>query len=92
MTDKTSLESVLTGVWEDTFGFSPIGPQDDFFELGGNSLHAAGLIAKIRTSDRLRPAHRELSPGAHHWSVGANDPSGRSCHLVQLGRSSRGQP
>ena len=49
MTDKSTLESVLTGLWEDTFGFSPIGPQDDFFALGGNSLHAATLIAKIRT-------------------------------------------
>jgi acetoacetyl-CoA synthetase len=45
----STLESVLTELWEDTFGFSPIGPQDDFFELGGNSLHAARLIAKIRT-------------------------------------------
>jgi acetoacetyl-CoA synthetase len=45
----STLESLLTGVWEDSFGFSPIGPQDDFFELGGNSLHAASLISKIRT-------------------------------------------
>ncbi len=50
MTDKsTTLESVLTGLWEDTFGLSPIGVQDDFFELGGHSLHAASLITKIRT-------------------------------------------
>jgi acetoacetyl-CoA synthetase len=49
MTGKTTLESVLTGLWEDMFGFSPIGPQDDFFELGGHSLHAASLITKIRT-------------------------------------------
>ena len=50
MADKTAaLESVLTGLWEDTFGFSPIGLQDDFFELGGHSLHAASLITKIRT-------------------------------------------
>ncbi len=47
--ETTTLESVLTGLWEDTFGFSPIGPQDDFFELGGHSLHAASLITKIRT-------------------------------------------
>jgi acetoacetyl-CoA synthetase len=45
----STLESFLTGVWEDSFGFPPIGPQDDFFELGGNSLHAASLISKIRT-------------------------------------------
>jgi acetoacetyl-CoA synthetase len=45
----STVESFLTGLWEDLFGISPIGPQDDFFELGGNSLHAARLVAKIRT-------------------------------------------
>ena len=44
---SNNLES-LTGLWEDVFGFSPIGLQDDFFQLGGNSLHAASLVAKIR--------------------------------------------
>jgi acetoacetyl-CoA synthetase len=47
--DDSTLESFLTGAWEDVFGFSPIGPQDDFFQLGGNSIHAARLVAKIRT-------------------------------------------
>ena len=45
---NNNLESLITGLWEDLFGFSPIGLQDDFFELGGNSLHAARLVAKIR--------------------------------------------
>jgi acetoacetyl-CoA synthetase len=45
----STLESLITGLWEDLFGFSPIGLQDDFFQLGGNSLHAARLVAKIRT-------------------------------------------
>src|ERR1700722_1968101 len=44
----STLESLITGLWEDLFGFSPIGLQDDFFQLGGNSLHAARLVAKIR--------------------------------------------
>jgi acetoacetyl-CoA synthetase len=44
----SNLESLITGLWEDVFGFSPIGLQDDFFQLGGNSLHAARLVAKIR--------------------------------------------
>lgn len=44
-----NLESFLTGLWEDVFGFSPIGTQDDFFQLGGSSLHAARLTAKIHT-------------------------------------------
>jgi acetoacetyl-CoA synthetase len=45
---SNNLESLITGLWEDVFGFSPIGLQDDFFQLGGNSLHAASLVAKIR--------------------------------------------
>jgi acetoacetyl-CoA synthetase len=45
---SSNLESLLTRLWEDLFGFSPIGLQDDFFQLGGNSLHAARLVAKIR--------------------------------------------
>jgi acetoacetyl-CoA synthetase len=44
-----NLESLLTGLWEELLGFSPIGLQDDFFQLGGNSLHASRLAAKIRT-------------------------------------------
>jgi acetoacetyl-CoA synthetase len=45
---SNNLESLITGLWEDLFGFSPIGLQDDFFQLGGNSLHAARLVTKIR--------------------------------------------
>src|ERR1700722_4168350 len=44
---SNNLESLMTGLWEDVFGFSPIGLMDDFFQLGGNSLHAARLVAKI---------------------------------------------
>jgi acetoacetyl-CoA synthetase len=50
LTNESSdnLESLITGLWEDVFGFSPIGLEDDFFQLGGNSLHAARLVARIR--------------------------------------------
>jgi acetoacetyl-CoA synthetase len=44
----SNLELLITRLWEDVFGLSPIGLQDDFFQLGGNSLHAARLVAKIR--------------------------------------------
>jgi acetoacetyl-CoA synthetase len=44
---SNDLEPLITRLWEDLFGFSPIGLQDDFFQLGGNSLHAARLVAKI---------------------------------------------
>jgi thioesterase domain-containing protein/acyl-coenzyme A synthetase/AMP-(fatty) acid ligase/acyl carrier protein len=42
------LELRLKQIWEDLFGFRPIGIQDDFFELGGHSLLAIRLMTLIR--------------------------------------------
>ncbi|MDB9537413.1 amino acid adenylation domain-containing protein [Dolichospermum planctonicum CS-1226] len=44
---QNDIESQLIKVWEDLLGIQPIGVQDDFFELGGNSLLAVRLFADI---------------------------------------------
>ncbi|TAF05478.1 MAG: acyl-CoA synthetase, partial [Nostocales cyanobacterium] len=41
------VESQLIQMWEEFLGVKPIGRQDDFFELGGNSLLAVQLFAAI---------------------------------------------
>ena len=41
------LKDVLIGIWEQFFGFQPIKPADDFFELGGDSLKALIVIKRI---------------------------------------------
>ncbi|MCP5105574.1 MAG: acyltransferase domain-containing protein [bacterium] len=41
------VQQELTRVWEGFFGIEPLGIHDDFFELGGDSLKATALIAKI---------------------------------------------
>jgi len=46
-----ALERRLLDIWEALLGVQPIGPTQDFFELGGNSLLALRLFAQIR--DRL---------------------------------------
>ena len=48
--------AALLAAWEEVFG-GPVGPDDDFFALGGNSLLAVRLAAAAR--DRRLPA---LSP------------------------------
>ena len=53
----TPFERQLLRIWEEVLGRRPIQPTDDFFELGGDSLRAADLIAAIEIA-----CGRELDP------------------------------
>lgn len=44
---RNSDEATLTSLWERVLGISPIGVNDDFFRLGGQSLLAVHLMSKI---------------------------------------------
>jgi len=44
---ENKLELELTKIWEEIFGFSPIGVNDNFFEIGGKSILAVQLFAQI---------------------------------------------
>jgi len=44
---QDETEQNLTNIWQNFFGIEPIGIEDDFFELGGDSLKGMGLMAKI---------------------------------------------
>ncbi|HTF27912.1 MAG TPA: amino acid adenylation domain-containing protein, partial [Flavitalea sp.] len=44
----TSTESMLVSLWETKLGLKRVGINDDFFELGGNSLIAIQILANIR--------------------------------------------
>ncbi|MFE9675351.1 amino acid adenylation domain-containing protein [Streptomyces sp. NPDC006259] len=48
-TPRTALEARLVSVWEEVLGTSPVGVDDDFFELGGDSLTAVRLAAACRS-------------------------------------------
>ncbi|HEY2988056.1 MAG TPA: amino acid adenylation domain-containing protein [Candidatus Binatia bacterium] len=49
-----SLEKQLTEVWEEILGIRPIGVSENFFELGGDSLQAVLIAAKI---EEIRGRH-----------------------------------
>ncbi len=56
------LEAELAGLWEDVLGRRPAARDDDFFELGGNSLSAMRLMGRLRERFGLeRPLPRFLS-------------------------------
>jgi len=48
-TRVTGLELALTEIWTEVLETKPRGVGDDFYELGGESLEAAQIIARIRS-------------------------------------------
>jgi amino acid adenylation domain-containing protein len=55
----TAMETALAPLWEEVLGAPRAGRHDDFFALGGHSLAAMRLVAKVR-----RALGREASPAA----------------------------
>jgi amino acid adenylation domain-containing protein len=44
---RNAMEKELVAIWEDILGVSPVGVQDDFFDVGGHSLLAVRLLSAI---------------------------------------------
>jgi thioesterase domain-containing protein/acyl carrier protein len=44
---RDEVEQQLTEIWEAVLGIQPIGVEDDFFEIGGDSLQSIALMMKI---------------------------------------------
>jgi acyl transferase domain-containing protein len=45
---RTDVHSVLAAVWKEVLGFENIGIDDNFFDLGGDSLLAVQVISRVR--------------------------------------------
>ncbi len=57
---RNELEATLAGIWADVLGAGRVGAEDDFFDLGGNSLVAVQLIAQIRKAVNVKLPMRSL--------------------------------
>ncbi|HEY2653113.1 MAG TPA: AMP-binding protein, partial [Solirubrobacteraceae bacterium] len=49
---RTPLEEVVTAIWAEILNVERVGIDDNFFDIGGHSLLAARLVARVR--ERLR--------------------------------------
>jgi phthiocerol/phenolphthiocerol synthesis type-I polyketide synthase E len=44
---RTPLENTLTGIWQELLGIQEIGREDDFLDLGGDSLKAVTVLSQV---------------------------------------------
>ncbi|MGE5219279.1 MAG: non-ribosomal peptide synthetase [Chloroflexota bacterium] len=51
---RNATEKDLVGVWEDVLDIHPIGIHDDFFDLGGHSLSAGQIVARVYERFQLK--------------------------------------
>ncbi|MEM7351562.1 MAG: amino acid adenylation domain-containing protein [Acidobacteriota bacterium] len=49
-TERGPTEELLTGIWSEVLGCERVEPQDDFFQLGGHSLTAMQVRARVRAA------------------------------------------
>jgi amino acid adenylation domain-containing protein len=45
---RTPLEEIIAALWCDELGHERVGIHDNFFDLGGHSLKAVGLVARLQ--------------------------------------------
>lgn len=57
---RTPVEEVVVGLWKDVLSVSRIGVHDTFLHLGGNSLHATQIVARLRQVFQVSLTPRHL--------------------------------
>ncbi|MFV0131783.1 non-ribosomal peptide synthase/polyketide synthase [Streptomyces sp. HMX87] len=57
---RTPQERVLAEVWADVLGVDAVGAEDDFFDLGGDSILATRALARIREELGARLSVRDV--------------------------------
>ncbi|MFF5056621.1 amino acid adenylation domain-containing protein [Micromonospora sp. NPDC000663] len=99
---RTELERRLAALWADALGVERVGAHDNFFALGGNSLRAVRVAARIATVERLpatashifsAPTVAELARALTDAPTVATTPIPRLPRIprVRSGRTSHGE-
>jgi amino acid adenylation domain-containing protein len=50
---RTPVEEILAGIWADVLGLNEVGVEDNFFDLGGDSLRASQITFRVRTAFKV---------------------------------------
>jgi amino acid adenylation domain-containing protein len=88
---RTPVESTLAQIWSEVLGAAKVGIHDNFFSLGGNSIHFVAVLAKARhhglqfTFQQLfsHPTIAALSQVLAHVDSSAQDAAQQPFALLQ---------
>ncbi|WP_158702403.1 thioesterase domain-containing protein [Kitasatospora sp. MMS16-BH015] len=96
---RTPAERSVVGVLEEVLGISPIGVEDDFFDLGGDSLMALQVAARVSEELGVDLPHQIMldaptaaGVAAFVETAGAGAGAERGASLVTLREGAAGRP
>jgi amino acid adenylation domain-containing protein len=61
---RNEVEREVAGIWAEVLGMREVGVEDDFFDLGGNSLVATQLVSRLRGALQVNLALQDFFEGA----------------------------
>jgi acyl carrier protein len=95
---RTGLEEQLVGMWRQVLEVERVGVEDDFFELGGDSVVATQLLSRVKGAFSVNVALRDFfeSPSVAGMAVlvvrkqaEQADPAALARLLIEVKRHSR---
>lgn len=96
VTPQTPLEKRVARIWEDVLRIAPIGLDQRFFELGGDSLQATRILYRVREGFRVNLTLRDLFGEAATVAGMAcaieSTPVGPGASSTRIPRTDRDQP
>jgi acyl carrier protein len=57
---QTPVQPEVAAIWKDVLNVEEVGPETDFFALGGTSLHVARVVTKARVAFGIKLAAQDL--------------------------------
>ncbi len=60
---RTDIEGLVAGTWTEVLGLARVGVHDDFFAVGGHSLHVTRIVGRLRAAAGVDVPVRALFAG-----------------------------
>ena len=85
----TTVEAALATIWAEVLGVESVGLDDDFFELGGDSIQCIQIVAKGAAAGRAHHDERALRAPHGRGGGGRGDARGVADRRRRTGRRPR---